>query len=256
MARKPKVNANGLTLNQWIAAVGQVPILDAPKLSKAWERGEDPAEWRAYYAYTRRVEALERLPLLTPEQDAEMRRLRAWLEANGAPTPAAQEHHMCERDAEEPCPPMMQALTLRKAGERIPKGTLFEVVKKSGAWWSDISRGAILEAKEDGHYGMPIKLSLQGWAEGRFTMTPTQTTGGKILLESAKDPRTITVILHTAERAADLREEAQLRDVLMNGNRHWVDGEPTEKEAEASLRAKFKYNDAKIRKLRTMRRQW
>lgn len=52
MAKKksPAVNANGLTSGAWIAQVGQVPMLDLPKLFKAWEANEDPAKWRAHYA--------------------------------------------------------------------------------------------------------------------------------------------------------------------------------------------------------------
>ena len=52
MARKAKTdtNVNGLTCDEWIAAVGQAPLLDLPKLYKAWERGEDPTEWKAHYA--------------------------------------------------------------------------------------------------------------------------------------------------------------------------------------------------------------
>lgn len=52
MTRKAKaitVNANGLTLRQYAAAVGPIPMQDLSKIRKAWEAGEDPSEWRAHY---------------------------------------------------------------------------------------------------------------------------------------------------------------------------------------------------------------
>lgn len=72
------------------------------------------------------------------------------------------------------------------ASESIPKGTVFEVVMKHGDWWSEMRRGAQVEAKEDGKYGSPMKFSHFGWAQGGWEMTPTK-SGGKIKLMG--DPR-------------------------------------------------------------------
>jgi hypothetical protein len=52
MPRKQKtieVNGEGLTQGEWLAAVGQVPVMDLRKMEDCWRRGEDPAEWRNYY---------------------------------------------------------------------------------------------------------------------------------------------------------------------------------------------------------------
>jgi hypothetical protein len=49
------INASGLTQGEWLGAVGEVPITDLDKLADAWRAGEDPCEWREYYARANKV---------------------------------------------------------------------------------------------------------------------------------------------------------------------------------------------------------
>lgn len=119
---------------------------------------------------------------------------------------------------------------------------------------SEIKRGVVLEATENGVYDEPMRFGHQGWAEGDFTLTPTEMANGQILLDGGG--RALVVIPHTADRANDRKLELKLNSVMMNGVRGPDD--PSEAEAESLLRTKFRYTDAKIRKLKEVRsrRSW
>jgi hypothetical protein len=86
MARTKKpdpVNVHGLTHGKWIAAAGPVPMLDFPKLKKAWEAGDSPEDWRAYYADMDRKAKLERLAQRKADEDAELEAILARIRARG-----------------------------------------------------------------------------------------------------------------------------------------------------------------------------
>ena len=50
-----RTNSNGLTLNDWLAAVGAYPVEDKALLRAAWMADEDPADWKAEYTRKLRV---------------------------------------------------------------------------------------------------------------------------------------------------------------------------------------------------------
>lgn len=55
-ALSPAINGEGLTLTEWLTAVSPFlsdlrPVATTHRI--AWRNGEDPTEWRAYYASRR-----------------------------------------------------------------------------------------------------------------------------------------------------------------------------------------------------------
>jgi hypothetical protein len=93
------------------------------------------------------------------------------------------------------------SLAIKSANESIPKGTMFEVVMKHGDWWSEMRKGVVLEAAEDGQYGKPLAIKHAGWAQGNFSMLPTK-EGAKIKLTSSgpfKRALTVRIVERTGQ---------------------------------------------------------